>query len=1084
MAYYKSHSNYVLKSHHQNIDDGIIYERDFTTIGGLNQFAKGEIPIYKSGNFIVTNQNTIKGNKDYENNDWLISLNGQSNIWKGEDLINASINSDNCNIQLNQDYYVLKDFAYYGSCNELIRTSIIHIINSFPGELYSPYIIHNDAKIGLTVYYTDVNTKERLRLGTEDEFLLDNPFQINLHASNTYANENVNKLKYFCNLGYKNYVIIIGESHTNELIETYNVEWHINENETCILPGVKIATITLNDAYIISAYMGDNNKIIYLTSNIDIHIRPLSNFYDDFYTNLSLFEKILMNKNSTPIYTATFEITQETEYGYQTTLQNFTFPLSYGNYNIGVGNAAYEEYLNTLSNIAIFYDDVFCNNLYRSMTHESIKNFDWTDSNNADTIEFSKNKIKKLIHLFGCEFDKLKTDIDNLKHIYDLSYHCFNYPTNVLSNMLLNDGWVSTPIQPFKIMNDKIVSDNDFNIQPYSVHSTHSCYPLGYFINTSCDDTHTGNTDSYKTPANETDGQFKVINNTLRGKIQEYSSNTVYNLNDINNIFLKNLKLNSKNIFRHKSCIEGIEMILALFGLKSKRLYDLSFNDFNGVKSPKNSRYLHLCDNTSTHIMFDYDITEYVAYTNAIVDKWDENNNMFVIDKYNKYKTIPYNTPQYKNGIYLEYQGLPVKFYDESDIRYLVPYFNQKNEIDGDPYYQMFGGWMWKSKSEHNNTLVNGIYTNTIKEIFTVQNIKELLSLPYNKLYDKIVYKVLNLNGNYVIANGELFDLKTEYRNGTSYRYFSVTCNNGQINIGDNYYNNTISISYELNPLTHEINEKSVDLNSIPNGTEINIYEVNGDFTIHDAYFSRDDYFNKAIINTIIFDKNIITNVKNGTQYFQLNKKNEHNILSLRNTDKMNGWVRLLTTDQSFKDLSYLQNNYLGNNPHNGNFKYDDGSAYIGIYSKLFNYAIDNKTINFNCFPDKTRDEVLCEYDKFGFVDIHKRIKSNKIEYFGNLFYDKGNSTVTKIYSNIIHSKNEYNLSNADLYPQYANLGIKVGFTEQIINTKYIDITFYTEKDDLAFIKFMDNIILPYLQQLIPSNAIIRIIYKEIKAED
>ena len=37
--YIKSHSNFVLKKKHQDINSGVIYERDITTIGGLNQFA-------------------------------------------------------------------------------------------------------------------------------------------------------------------------------------------------------------------------------------------------------------------------------------------------------------------------------------------------------------------------------------------------------------------------------------------------------------------------------------------------------------------------------------------------------------------------------------------------------------------------------------------------------------------------------------------------------------------------------------------------------------------------------------------------------------------------------------------------------------------------------------------------------------------------------------------------------------------------------------------------------------------------------------------------------------------------------------
>ena len=55
--YVKSYSNYVLKTKHQETNDGIIYERDITTIGGRDHFAAGQIPIYKSGNFVITVNN-------------------------------------------------------------------------------------------------------------------------------------------------------------------------------------------------------------------------------------------------------------------------------------------------------------------------------------------------------------------------------------------------------------------------------------------------------------------------------------------------------------------------------------------------------------------------------------------------------------------------------------------------------------------------------------------------------------------------------------------------------------------------------------------------------------------------------------------------------------------------------------------------------------------------------------------------------------------------------------------------------------------------------------------------------------------
>ena len=57
--YIKSYSNYVLKTKHQQTNNGTIFERDITTIGGRDQFAKGQVPIYRTGNFVITTNNDI-----------------------------------------------------------------------------------------------------------------------------------------------------------------------------------------------------------------------------------------------------------------------------------------------------------------------------------------------------------------------------------------------------------------------------------------------------------------------------------------------------------------------------------------------------------------------------------------------------------------------------------------------------------------------------------------------------------------------------------------------------------------------------------------------------------------------------------------------------------------------------------------------------------------------------------------------------------------------------------------------------------------------------------------------------------------
>ena len=84
---------------------------------------------------------------------------------------------------------------------------------------------------------------------------------------------------------------------------------------------------------------------------------------------------------------------------------------------------------------------------------------------------------------------------------------------------------------------------------------------------------------------------------------------------------------------------------------------------------------------------------------------------------------------------------------DEKRKIILVPYFNKDGIVDGNPYYQMNGGWMWKSHQiTTQDDLYQSGYTETIKTIPSVSNIKELIELPYNRIQNKIIYYVNNIN--------------------------------------------------------------------------------------------------------------------------------------------------------------------------------------------------------------------------------------------------------------------------------------------------------------------------------------------------
>jgi hypothetical protein len=176
----------------------------------------------------------------------------------------------------------------------------------------------------------------------------------------------------------------------------------------------------------------------------------------------------------------------------------------------------------------------------------------------------------------------------------------------------------------------------------------------------------------------------------MRRRIKNYMSEITYTMPDVNNEFVKRLLLNSPYIWRHKGTLHGIDMVMSMFGMKSKKWAEkkgiLNQSESDGSKS------------------YDYEVKEYTSFTTRIKDEWSDRLNSFKYEWLNNTKNINYDTEEFRNGINVPYQGLPVAYREyDSNTRYLYPLF-EKNEIyDGNPYYQMNGGWLSKYPFDFDN---------------------------------------------------------------------------------------------------------------------------------------------------------------------------------------------------------------------------------------------------------------------------------------------------------------------------------------------------------------------------------------------
>ena len=1228
MAYIKSYSNYVLKSKHQNVNGGAIYERDITTIGGLNQFAKGQIPIYKSSNFIITVNNETNSSRNFLNNKW--EKNGSEEVWTLSNLIaNNDVESDEktLKIVLKQDYYRLQDFAYFGSCVELIRASIIDIVTRYPGELYVPRIevgkddSKNPIYEGIPVFYTSKDIKRNengepildgngktqkdgddgiVRLGGENWFLVDNPHNINIHTQNINESEVDDPLKYLC-LSYEKYgltsmpkvteyacvteydveaddegknikrksVISKGYRKLEENFKTDLVKYEISS----LGVGSKVAEINI-DGKVVGAFVGNDGNIIYLTNaSIGTSIlRPIDEVYNEFFDSLDNFQKILMNKDSNPKYTTLFEVISENSFGYVTELKTFTFPTTFGDYNLAVGDSAYNLYVDSLMKYAEFYDEYFTDNIWRSMTHEAIKNFDWTYTREYGIGEeedyvFGGTRMQKTLRLIGREFDEIKTYIDALKNYQKIDYGKGNaIPDYFLTDAASLEGWDIENIYPYnndikqiqklpKLGEDGKETNEELTIKPYSIDYICDNQKNGYFY--LCEGEECSGKPSFKDAseyANKSEIYDRCIDG-LRPKIKQYSSEKEYSIADINNHFMKILKLNSKAIFRKKGTIQGIESLLAIFGLKSKRWCDEYNKTFRQYKDEEDKK----CFSGYTE---DYDIKEYVAVVDsAITDEWVSDKGMNKIDWYNSTKTVSYDTEEYRNGIYYSYQGLPVRAYiglngneeiikntgvtptklyqidrlplkngkvidindlendsENGAVRFLYPYFSPYKLIDGNPYYQMNGGWL-KRKSKILNiknevleeTLQSKLYKETYRTIRNVNNVRDLINLPKQSLHDGDLCYVGDLSGEFALINGSICDIYTDEKG----KYISTRIINNTAKVGNTLFASELTVSNRNSGVTRYIFSEYKD------NTEIRIYiNDSGTLIIYGKYYGINNisfFQNKEVTNIYQYSSNetATVNVDDSTETEEKDK-NYFRLIHLDNKTEISGdgWNQLDNDSDIVKRLNTIVDNYKGNNPHTGHMNYDGGKEYISYFTQLFKYALDGNQFNERCYGNEFYSILENDIKNIGFSGLideseydscyYNIYQDGKIHYVGNeLITTNSNNNEnhkivtfdTNIKKNSLQKvtlinayKAYYDKFEEDIPDKIITEDILLkgnDISDQIINTKRIDINFFNEEkheenDRLFMLKYFDNVIMNYLEQIIPSTLIVEVNYYEM----
>lgn len=556
--YITTKADFTLRKKHKKNDETTIYENDYTTINPMPNALKGEYVIGDS-NFIFTSRLGINAQKKHVRGKFIPNPSGSTEdggAWTMDTIIDSGI-TEETRIRLKPNYTSLRNFACYGSAVKLIQGTVNGVITDFPAEMYlsdEPINLYNN--LSGAGYSFD----ETAPIAFSGDILY-NDYNIDLTTTNVQPESIHNPLRYFtlCGSSYT-YIDKNGSEHElSGFLITPTSSGVCFDGKEVWIDQLADVTLTFSDGteVIIKIFKNyDDNTLIYAYTGGEsgCHIRPKKKIIEDYFRDCDDFTAVLLNRDIKPLYTAIFETPTETETGIKYEMERYTWPSLLGGFNPDL-NGPFSSYINKLISTAEFYDEVFTDNMWRSLTHEAIKTLDWTyvsntDGDIEDMTKIDTSRVEPITKIYGRQFDDLKRYADGIKSINTITYNQkSNAPDYVLTDILENSGWETKTL--------KITSDND------------------------------------------------IATETL------YSGMTSgYTASDANNEYLRRLKLNSNYLLSLKGTRKGLDTMLAMFGFTPD---DYEVHEYVCVFS--GTSFPHFCNETSG-VNFSYPLAKDVSTIN------------------------------------------------------------------------------------------------------------------------------------------------------------------------------------------------------------------------------------------------------------------------------------------------------------------------------------------------------------------------------------------------------------------------------------------------------------------------------------
>jgi len=359
------------------------------------------------------------------------------------------LTSNSLEVFVNNDMSEISSFVLYGSLKKRLAVATQNVVNFFPAALFIDGVNINLVSGNTTAYdilydYSTEETTFKTNVNT-----LSNPFSLEFTTNGDLLNGVISKeqiLNNFNTFGVSADTLLNIADGTVAPIR--NITQHfkkyalsfsgqIGEKEY-IVKEFKPQTTTTD--YIEFTVEGNPFNLpltggTAVTSTTEtFYIKPTQNQTEEEFKNLDNVERFLVNRDITPIYTSVFQVVKETTNGvkyYDKVKQ--TWPLE-DNVNIDIISDRYTNYLIKLADLGDEIDKEKTNLVSRFLTSPQLKEFDGTNQH-----------VEKTLQIYGRSFDDIKTFVDGIAYMTNVTYDGKNsIPNELIKNFAKTLGW-STP---------------------------------------------------------------------------------------------------------------------------------------------------------------------------------------------------------------------------------------------------------------------------------------------------------------------------------------------------------------------------------------------------------------------------------------------------------------------------------------------------------------------------------------------------------------------------------------------------------------------------------------------------------------